>query len=147
MWVCRDARFVRPSHSKCMHIYVALRADARAVRPYMHSSRSPRQPFYALIWPMWVCRDARSVRPSHSKCVHIYVVFRADARAVRPYIPWTWSNPTPFATQSRLYGCVKRFVLSHKPDFWSTFPWLMFFKKEIKKADKKKLVGVATCVQ
>ena len=91
---------------------------------------------------MWVCRDARSVRPFHSKCVHIYVVFWADARLVRPYTPWTWSNPTPFATQSRLYGCVKRFVLSHKPDFWSTFPWLMFFKKEIKKADKKSWLGL-----
>ena len=91
------------------------------------------------------CRDARSVRPFHSKCVHIYVVLRADARAVHPYTPWTWSNPTPFAMQSRLYGCVKRFVLSRKPDFWSTFPWLMFFKKEIKKTDKKAGWGCNMC--
>ena len=70
------------------------------------------------------------------------MVLRVDAWAVRPYTPWTWSNPTPFAAQSRLYGCVKRFVLSHKPDFWSTFPWLMFFKKEIKKADKNGWLGL-----
>ena len=57
-------------------------------------------------------------------------------------MPWTWSNPTPFATQSPLYGCVKWFVLSHKPDFWSTFLWLMFFKKEIKKADKNGWLGL-----
>ena len=57
-------------------------------------------------------------------------------------MPWTWSNLIPFVMQSRLYGCIKRFVLSRKPDFWSTFPWLMFFKKEIKKANKNGWLGL-----
>ena len=86
---------------------------------------------------------------THGSCVrsihiekYIHVAYWVDARAVRPYMLWTWSNLIPFVMQSCLYGCVKRFVLSHKPDFWSTFPWLMFFKKEIKKADKKSWLGL-----
>ena len=32
-------------------------ADARTVRPYMHSNSSFNQSFYALVWTMWTCRD------------------------------------------------------------------------------------------
>ena len=55
--------------------------DARAVRPYMHSSSSLSPPFHTLIRPVWVCRDARFVRPLHMNKV-------ANAQAVYPYIPY-----------------------------------------------------------
>ena len=38
-------------------------ADARTVRPYMHSNNPPYPSFYTSIWTVWVCRDARFVRP------------------------------------------------------------------------------------
>ena len=42
-------------------------ADARAVRPYMHSNSLPYPSFYTSIWTMWLCRDARLVRPFGAK--------------------------------------------------------------------------------
>ena len=50
-------------------------ADARAVRPYMHSSSSLYPSFYTSIQAMWVCRDARFVRPfgaEQSTCSTVY---------------------------------------------------------------------------
>ena len=50
-------------------------ADARAVRPYMHSSSSPYPSFYTSIQAVWVCRDARFVRPfgaEQSTCSTVY---------------------------------------------------------------------------
>ena len=76
---CRDARFVRPLKVNGKQIHAVIGTDARAVRPYMHSSSSPSPPFYALIRLMWVCRDARFVRPLHVNKI-------ANARFVRPHI-------------------------------------------------------------
>ena len=89
-----DARFVRPlmpynnqpAHPFTAHLSTVMRADTRAVRPYMHSSRSLSPPFYALIRLMWVCRDARLVRPFKVNGKQIHAVIGADARAVCPYI-------------------------------------------------------------
>ena len=50
-------------------------ADARAVRPYMHSNNPLYPSFYTSIWAMWVCRDARFVRPfcaEQSTCQFVY---------------------------------------------------------------------------
>ena len=89
-------------------MHTIIGTDARAVRPYMHSSSSPSPPFYTLIRLMWECRDARVVRPFHvnkianaqavypympynnqlvdSFTAHLSTAMRADARAVRPYM-------------------------------------------------------------
>ena len=84
MWVCRDARFVRPLKVNGKQIHAVIGTDARAVRPYMHSSNSFSPPFYALIQLMWVCRDARFVRPLKVNGKQIHAVIRTDARFVRP---------------------------------------------------------------
>ena len=48
------------THGPCVrarrmkHKCTIITADARAVRPYMHSNSSFNQSFYALIWTMWV---------------------------------------------------------------------------------------------
>ena len=50
-------------------------ADARLVRPYMHSNSPSYPSFYTSIWAMWVCRDARSVRPFYAEqsiCSTVY---------------------------------------------------------------------------
>ncbi|EHO67190.1 hypothetical protein HMPREF9944_02291 [Segatella maculosa OT 289] len=87
-------------------------ADARAVRPYMHSIGSPSPPSYTLIRLMRECRDARFVRPLKVNGKQIHAVIGTDARAVRPYMHSSSSPPPPFCTSIRLMRACRdaRFV-------------------------------------
>ena len=78
-----DARAVRPyirANNQLVYLFTRSLptktwADARTVRPYMHSSSPPYPSFYISIWTMWVCRDARFVRPfgmEQSTCQFVY---------------------------------------------------------------------------
>ena len=78
-----DARAVRPyirANNQLVYLFThslptKMWADARAVRPYMHSSSSLYPSFYTSIQAMWVCRDARFVRPfgaEQSTCSTVY---------------------------------------------------------------------------
>ena len=96
VWECRDAWFVRPLKVNDKQMYAVIGTDARTVRPYMHSSSSFSPPSYVLIRLMWVCRDARFVRPLKVNGKQIHAVIGTDARAVRPYMHSNSSPSPPF---------------------------------------------------
>ena len=87
---------MRPFKVNGKQIHVVIGGDARFVRPLMYSSGSPSPPFYALIWLMWVCRDARFVRPLKVNGKQIHAVIGGDARAVRPLMPYNNQPAHPF---------------------------------------------------
>ena len=71
-------------------------ADARAVRPYMHSSSSSYQPFYASIFVRFVSIYAISARRALLFSWHLCRLAWADARAVRPYMHSSSSSYQPY---------------------------------------------------